>query len=176
MVNYVRAQTLERKDRVAFLFIQGHGEPGCQSVGAGAHAEDPDGLYSLSITEEGKLHPGTERILRGMSGCFNPNAVITLGGCQVAGVTDYQVDWDQEGMKQNLAYAKQMGVPVANLKHQKILGTRLLKEISRVLGGVKVQAGTDVQRYLIPGMAGTVWRCGPEFCVNMGSNWWTVPT
>jgi hypothetical protein len=52
---------------------------------------------------------------------------------------------------------------------------RLLQEVSRVLGGVPVQAGTDDQRPFVPGMEGDVVRCTPSSTTRMQGGWWGSP-
>jgi hypothetical protein len=107
---------------------------------------------------------------------FAPGAVVTLGGCQVAAMTSITVDVPLAQLRED---AKAAGVPISKWnideRYPKVPGTRLLKDVSEAIGGVPVQAGTEDQRYLIPGMSGNVWRCWPDHAKNMGSGWWTVP-
>jgi len=162
---------------ISNLFIQGHGVPGFQSVGAGSGGVDDTGLVSIGLTDKGELHATTAAHLRSLRGFFAPGAIVTLGGCQVAAMTNIPAaDVSREQLKQD---AKAAGMTLQQwtneYRYAKVPGTRLLKGVSDALGGVPVQAGTDNQTYLIPGMSGTVWRCTPESRRNMGSNWWNVP-
>jgi hypothetical protein len=161
---------------ISQLYIQGHGVPGFQSVGQGVDGVDSSGLLSIGLDPNTReLHEKTAMYLRGIRGFFAPGAVVTLGGCQVAAMTDIPVEVTLEQRQQD---ARAAGVPVTKWgddRYLRVPGTRLLKGVSTALGGVEVQAGTDNQRYLVPGMSGTVWRCTPESCRNLGSGWWSVP-
>lgn len=161
---------------ISHLYIQGHGVPGFQSVGQGVDGVDGSGLVSIGLdSNTGEIHDVTARYLRGLRGYFAADAIVTLGGCQVAAMTTIPV---QVSLAQKRADAQAAGVPLAKWTddhYGKVPGTRLLKGVSEALGGVAVQAATDNQRYLIPGMSGTVWRCSPDACKNLGSGWWSVP-
>lgn len=162
---------------ISALYIQGHGVPGFQSVGQGVDGVDASGTLSIGLDPGTRhLHEKTAALLRGLRGAFAPGAIVTLGGCQVAAMTSITVDVPLEQVR---ADAKAAGVPLAKWnvdeRYPKVPGTRLLKDVSEALGGVAVQAGTENQRYLVPGMSGTVWRCTPAGCSNLGSGWWSVP-
>ena len=169
---YVRT----RKDKLTELFIFGHATPGFQSLGAGNGGVDASGLHSVALDPQtGHLHATTAMYLRGMRSYFHPSAVVTLGGCQVAGMTD--IVEGEKSTEEILAEARRLGVPVSRIDRagKKIPGTRLLQEVSEALGGIWVQGADANQRYLIPGMAGHVYRCNPQQCIDMGTGWWSVP-
>jgi hypothetical protein len=70
--------------QIKHLYIIGHAAPGDQSVGAG-QSVDPSGDKALTIdTGTGQLVGRAETELLRLSGKFAPEAVITLGGCNVA--------------------------------------------------------------------------------------------
>jgi|SRR5579871_1210562 len=158
------------------LFIYGHGAPGFQSIGAGMGGVDASGMHSIALDPDtGHLNAKTAMYLRGMRSYLLPWAVVTLGGCQVAGMTDIVVG--QRSAQEILQEAKRLGIPPSRVDPggEKVPGTRLLQEVSEALGGVWVQAGDANQKYLIPGMAGKVYRCNSNSCINMGAGWWSVP-
>jgi len=71
-------------NQIRHLEIVGHAAPGDQSVGAG-QAVDLTGNKSLTLdTSTGKLYGKAEEQLLRLSSKFAPEAVITLGGCEVA--------------------------------------------------------------------------------------------
>jgi hypothetical protein len=66
------------------LFISGHGSPGEQSVGIGDKT-DPTGTKCLRTAPGGTiLRGGATALLAMWAPLFAPNAVVTLGGCEVA--------------------------------------------------------------------------------------------
>ena len=83
----------------------------------------------------------------------------------------------QKSAAEMLKEAKRLKVPASRIDPggTPVPGTRLLQEVSEALGGVWVQASDTKQRYFIPGMNGTVYRCNPRKVINLGSGWWSVP-
>ena len=82
MVSKVIARCEGKK--IQHLYVIGHAAPGDQSVGAG-QAVDTTGQKALTIDEgKGKLFGDAETHLARLRGKFAPEAVVTLGGCEVA--------------------------------------------------------------------------------------------
>lgn len=53
---------------------------------------------------------------------------------------------------------------------------KLLEAVSAAFSNVAVQAGSDNQRPLVPGMEGNVVRCKGTACSNLGGgSWWASP-
>ncbi len=82
MVNKIETR-LGRGRKIQNLFIGGHGAPGYQSVGAGS-GWDTTGAFSLQVDSSNGLLLGTaEAQMNRLGRNFAPNAIVTLGGCQV---------------------------------------------------------------------------------------------
>jgi hypothetical protein len=147
------------------LFIFGHGVPGFQSIGAGPGGVDASGLHSIALDPgTGHLHATTAMYLRGMRQYLAPDAVVTLGGCHVAGITD--IVEGEKSIEEIRQESKRLGVPMAHVDRggRHVRGTRLLMEVSEALGGVWVLGSDENQRYLLPGLQGRVYWCKPNLC------------
>jgi hypothetical protein len=149
-----RALRSDPGKKIKYMVIIGHGAPGLQRVGPGPR----DGKHHLVLQEqvdftapakgqEQKLAGGAETELRRLSGGFHPNAVITLGGCTVAGTSN-----------------ESWGV---------VDGKNLLKGVSKALGNVYVQAGDTFQYDKQSGIEGTCIRARGDSCwVVTGTGFW----
>lgn len=115
--------------------INGHGAPGLQAVGCGK-TYDHSGITSLQVDGvSGKLKGKAAEALGRLTGKFDTEyAVLTLYGCMVA---------------------RSMGM---------VDGKEMLRAVSKALGGVRVQAGDELQWPIVPGMEGNVWECVGDTC------------
>ena len=120
--------------RMKSLYIQGHGVPGCQSVGWNSSGVDTAGRYTIELdSDTGRLRTSTAGLLAQLKGLFVPGAVVTLGGCQVAATTNIQVTdplWREKKLKAADAMVN-------------VSGQQLLMDVSAALGGVAVQPEFD---------------------------------
>jgi hypothetical protein len=84
MINNVQYIANSRGVKIANLYINGHGAPGWQAVGAGTGSDD-SGQYSLQVDEYGQLKGvAASCILPTISSYLTDDAMVTLSGCNVA--------------------------------------------------------------------------------------------
>ncbi|HNW78414.1 MAG TPA: DUF4347 domain-containing protein [Candidatus Competibacteraceae bacterium] len=132
MINKVKELASQRRSRIRHLYINGHGAPGYQAVGAG-RGWDESGERSLQLDPEDRSWNGCLRGVAAWAGLgllsenLTDDATVTLSGCEVAA-----------GEK----------------------GKGLMRAVATTMG-VWVQAADAKQFAWIPGWEGKVWLCSP---------------
>jgi hypothetical protein len=132
MINKAMSVASKRAAKIKNLYINGHGAPGYQSVGAGTKW-DSDGEKSLQVEQDGSNWGQLKGVaswagLGMLSEHLADDAVVTLSGCEVAAGGQ---------------------------------GKALLRAVATTMS-VWVQAADAKQFAWIPGWEGRVWKCSPS--------------
>jgi hypothetical protein len=129
-------------DKISRLFIEGHGASGFQCVGCGFIENALKNKDKADYLEFSELE---QKLKNGVEDSLK-RLIPKLDKWAVVSLGGCQVG----------------SAP---------FGEQLLKRISKVLGGVSVEAGTIDQRPFFFGYEGSVVRCNETFCLTMQPSW-----